>query len=104
MSEICTQPAFLLGLLDEVSRHRALEPHETDLIEDILAMDAKPFRWNPRLEGQLIIAANSPGGLKRFALRHGVDILAVRQKLWRMRKRNPRLRDTRRVKVQGVGL
>jgi hypothetical protein len=93
MSEFCVRPEFMLGLLTEVSRHRALADHETDILEDIIAMQTEPFRWNSRLEVQLLTASKSPGGIARFARRHGIiNHDAVYQKLARLRKRQSRQR------------
>lgn len=91
MSEFCVLPEFLLGLLTEVSRTRALADHETDMLEDIIAMQIEPFRWNPRLEVQLLTASASPGGIARFARRHGiVNHSIVYQKLYRLKRRSSR--------------
>lgn len=87
MSEFCLKPETVFALLDEVSRHRALAPHETDMMEEILAMDTEPFKWNPRLETQLLTASHSPGGIRRFAARIGVGEIVARQKLYRLRKK-----------------
>ena len=88
MSEFCVLPEFLLGLLTEVSRTRALADHETDMLEDIIAMQTEPFRWNPRLEVQLLVASHSPGGIARFARRHEIaNVRIAYQKLHRLRKR-----------------
>lgn len=99
MSEFCVRPEFLLDLLTEVSRTRALADQETDMLEDIIAMQTEPFRWNPRLDVQLIVASASPGGIARFARRHGiVNHDAVYQKLARLRKRQIRQDAAKTVK------
>lgn len=90
MSEFCLRPDIVLGLLDEISRHRALEPHETDMIEELVSLEVKPFRWNPRLENQLMVASDSPGGITRFARRVGIDKWVAYAKLHRIRARKMR--------------
>lgn len=90
MGEFCLKPDIVLSLLDEISRQRALEPHETDLLEEILALEATPFRWNPRLENQLVVASASPGGITRFAKRIGIDKGAAFAKLHRLKMRKRR--------------
>ncbi len=91
MTEFCLKPETAFALLDELSRHRALEPHETDLMEDIIAVlnpNEPEFKWNPRLENQLLIAASSKGGVKRFAQRHGIaSVERCYVKLHRLRQR-----------------
>jgi hypothetical protein len=87
VTEFCLKPETVFALLDEVSRHRALEPNETDMMEEILAMETAPFKWNPRLEVQLLTASHSPGGIRRFAERIGVGEIVARQKLYRLRKK-----------------
>ncbi len=91
MTEFCVRPEFMLGLLTEISRTRALADHETDMIEDIIALQIEPFRWNPHLEVQLLTASHSPGGIARFARRHGIANHKIAyQKLYRLRKRESR--------------
>lgn len=98
MGEFCMKPELALALLDEIGRHRALEPHETDLLEEILALEATPFRWNPRLENQLVVASASPGGITRFAKRLGIDKWTAYAKLHRIRARQIRKADKAKVK------
>lgn len=93
---ICLLPEVLLGLLEEVGRHRALTDRETDLIEDIVAMDTTPFRWNPRLDGQLKTASHSPGGIARFARRYGITSGSAYQRLDRLRRKSRERASTRR--------
>lgn len=90
MTEYCLKPELVFSLLDEVSRHRALLPHESDILQDLIEIDAKPFRWNPRLETQLVLAASSPGGIRRFAERIGIAHGTAIVKLHRLRKCNER--------------
>lgn len=99
MSEFCLRPDIVLGLLDEISRHRALEPHETDMIEELVALEVKPFRWNPRLENQLMVASASPGGITRFARRVGIDKWVAYAKLHRIRAR--KMRKAAKAQDQG---
>ncbi len=93
MTEFCAKPGIIFELIDEISRHRALKPHETDMLETIMETDQDHFRWNARLEDQLLVAAKSRGGLTRFANRHGIDRMAVYQKLCRLRKHKNRQTD-----------
>lgn len=100
MTEFCLKPETVFALLDEVSRHRALEPNETDMMEEILAMETAPFKWNPRLEVQLLTASHSPGGIARFCRRHGIgNHFVAYQKLHRMRRCQTRKAD--KALVQG---
>ena len=90
MKVFCLKPDIVLGLLDEISRHRALEPYESDIMQDLIEIDTTPFRWNPRLEGQLISASTSPGGITRFARRVGIDKWTAYAKLHRLKQRQTR--------------
>lgn len=98
MSEFCLRPDIVFALLDEVSRHRALAPHESEIMEEILAMEIDHFRWNPRLESQLLVAAASPGGIARFSRRFDIPPYAAYCKLHRLRKRKTRKADLTAVK------
>ncbi len=98
-AEICVRAEFLLDLLNEVGGHRALADHETDLLEDIVGMEITAFAWNQRLEAALMVAASSPGGIRRFAHRHGMTDNAAYQKLSRLRRR--KMRYVRNSVVKG---
>lgn len=87
---ICVRPDFLLALLEEIGRNRALADHETDLIEDIVNMGLPAFRWNPRTDRALLTASNCPGGIARFARRYGITGQAAYDRLYRLRRRKRR--------------
>ncbi len=82
---ICVRPDFLLQLLTELGRHRALADHETDLVEDIVNMGQVAFRWDPRADRALLTASHSPGGIARFARRYGVTLDTAHSRLYRLR-------------------
>ncbi len=90
MSEICLHPDKLLGLLDEIGRHRALTDDETDIIEAIVCRGHKStgvrFDWNPRLDIKLTIAGNTRGGVRRFAEHHLITPQAAYDRLHKLRK------------------
>ncbi|SCY69392.1 hypothetical protein SAMN05660666_02510 [Novosphingobium aromaticivorans] len=90
MSEICIQTDFMLGILTEIGRHRALSNRETDIIEDCIAFETAPFRWNARLDNALLVASHSPGGIARFARRHEITGGMAYARLHRLRKRQKR--------------
>ncbi len=87
---ICVKSDFMLCLLTELGRHRALADHETDLVEDIVNMGIIAFRWNPRADRALLTAAHSPGGIARFARRYGITGQSAYDRLYRIRKRETR--------------
>ncbi len=92
-------PSLVLAMLDEIGRTRALADHETDLIEDIVMMGVIPFRWNPRLDRALLLAANSHGGIARFARRHLITRASADCRLTRLRlRRKKRKTDTAQAK------
>lgn len=90
MAEITLPSTFVLSMLTEIGRSRALAPNETDVIEDCIAIEITPFRWNPRLDVALKVASHSPGGIARFARRHGIAPHTAHMRLYRMRKRDKR--------------
>jgi hypothetical protein len=90
MGEICVRSDFMLSLLSEVGKARALAPHETDVIEDCIAQELIPFRWNPRLDNALLIASHSPGGIARFARRHQITRQMADSRLYRLRQQQKR--------------
>jgi hypothetical protein len=90
MSEICLHPEKLLGLLTEIGRHRALTDEETDIVEAILEIEHVPFRWNARLDGHLLTASHSVGGIARFARRHGITPMAAYSRIKRLKDRQTR--------------
>ena len=97
MSEMTVSSAILLGLLDEISRHRALADHETDLIEAIVVCQRKrdlgtrtgertTFKWTLTKDRALLRSAKVQGGIKRFAARHGITPNAASSRLRVLRK------------------
>ena len=90
MSEITLPSHFVLSMLTEISRTRALLSLETDVIEDCINTELLPFRWNIRLDNALKTAAHSPGGIARFARRHGISAGMAYARLHRIRKRQGR--------------
>jgi len=93
MGEICMKTEMVLGLLEEVGRSRVLADHETDIIEDCLAMEVTAFRWNPRLDVALLVSSSSNGGIARFARRHEITPNMAYVRLFRLRKRKARQDD-----------
>lgn len=96
MAVMTLDSEILLGLLTEVGRARVLADHETDLIEEIVTMDAEPFTWNPRLDQGLVRASASNGGITRFAKRHRITPMAAYCRLSRIRGRKGRKAAQRR--------
>jgi len=90
MTEICVNSEFLLGLLTEVSRSRALAHHETDVLEAIVCRGHKSagirIRWTTTLDRKLMQASNSKGGIKRFALANGISEMAAYRRVHVLRK------------------
>lgn len=90
MGEICIRSEFMLSLLGEIGRHRALSDRETDVIEDCIAQEVAPFRWNPRLDNALLVSSHSPGGIARFARRHNISRQMADSRLYRLRQQQKR--------------
>lgn len=90
MSDICVQSQFLLSLIDEIGRTRALHDHETDILEAIITKGHQSrginFRWTASLNTKLLVASASKGGIKRFAERHGITDQSARTQIKRLRK------------------
>lgn len=93
MGEICVRSDFMLSLLGEVGKTRALAPHETDVIEDCIAQELMPFRWNPRLDNALLVASHSPGGIARFCRRIGITRGMADARLLRIRRKQKWKKD-----------
>ncbi len=87
---ICVHPDKLLDWLTEISRHRALQDHETDVIEAIVCRGHKAqgvrFKWNPHLDLALKRASITKGGIRRFAERHGISPQSAYDRLNKIRK------------------
>lgn len=90
MTEICVQSDFMLRILTEIGKHRALRDNETDIIEDCIAFTTEAFRWSPRLDNALLVSSHSPGGIARFARRHNITGGMAYVRLHRLRKRKAR--------------
>lgn len=90
MQQICIQPDFLMSLLDEVSRHRALSESESMMLEATLQQGHRSqsirFRWTATLDRQLLQASTSRGGIKRFAIVHNITLQAASNRVLRLRK------------------
>ena len=79
---------FLLNLLNEVGRHRALTDTETDVIEEIVRAESgeQDFRWTARHD-RMLIDASQRRGIHRLARDLGVSDGAAYQRLARVRRR-----------------
>lgn len=85
---IPVKASFLLDLLNEVGRTRALSDTETDLIEEIVRGEQQPceFQWRQEHDAMLIQAARRKG-IHRLARDLGVSEGAAYQRLARVRRR-----------------
>jgi len=79
---------FLLELLTEVGRGRALTSQETDLVEEIVRGENEPcdFQWTKEHDAMLVQAAKRRG-IHRLARALGVSDGAAYQRLHRVRRR-----------------
>ena len=100
MTVICIQGEFILTLLNEVGRHRALLSHETDILQDLVRNPADEFQWTEELCRDLLVASQRGDGVRRFARRVGITEGAAYQKLHRMRRQ---ARKSRKGAKRGVG-
>ena len=91
MSMITVQRDFLLGLLEEVGRSRALASHETDVLQDLVTAEPVNFEWTEAMCEQLLEAAARGDGVRRFARRNGITDSAAYQKLFRLRRKTRKL-------------
>lgn len=87
---ISVRREFLLGLLNEVNRTRALTDGETDILVDLVKSPARDFRWTIHHDVALKTASHSKGGIRRFARRYGMSENAAYQRLYRLRQRKER--------------
>lgn len=92
VQQICVSKDFLFGLLDEVSRTRALADHETDILEAIVSRghrsQGRNVQWNARLDVKLMTASASKGGIKRFAIAQGISEKSAYMRLHKLRKKD----------------
>ncbi|MDT0507523.1 hypothetical protein [Novosphingobium sp. MMS21-SN21R] len=92
MTQICVQSDFLLTLLTEVGKHRALADHETDIIEAIVCRGHKStglrIRWTATLDRKLWQASHSKGGISRFADANKIPRQGAYDRLLKLRKAN----------------
>jgi len=90
MTQICVHTDFLLTLLTEVGKHRALADHETDVIEAIVCRGHKSagirIRWTATLDRKLLQASYSKGGITRFAETNNIPRQAAYDRLHKLRK------------------
>lgn len=90
MSIIELRTDLLERMLEELGSHRALEDHETDLLEDICDMRTRGFRWTKRADLALARSAHSKGGIRRFAARYGITEGAAYMRWSRLKQREKR--------------
>ena len=75
----------MLAILDDLGKTRPLTELESGIVEEIVARENDEFRWNPRLDVQLMVSSGSNGGIKRFAQRHGILPHCAYARLYRIR-------------------
>lgn len=90
MSQINVNSEFVLGLLDEIGRTRALADHETDVIEAIVMCGHRStglrMKWTAVLDRRLLKAASTRGGIKAFATSQGLAQWAAYKRLQKLRE------------------
>lgn len=90
MNQICVTPDFLLGLLNEIGRSRALADHETDVVEAIVMCGHRStgmrVKWTAQLDRRLLKAAATRGGIKAFAQSQGMAQWAAYKRLQKLRE------------------
>lgn len=78
-------------LLDETSRHRALQDDETDLLEALITRGHKStgirIRWTPSLDRALWKVSYRKGAIRQFARDNGISENACYNRLVKLRKR-----------------
>lgn len=87
---ICIAPDYLLALLNEIGRHRALADHETDIVEAIVCRGHRSsgirIRWTSPMDRRLINAAKRRGGVRLFAEQNGMNPMAAHKRLEKLRR------------------
>lgn len=78
---------LMLWILTELEKVRPLTDSETDIVEEIVTRETQPFAWSPQLDGDLLVAADRMGGIRRFAERHGITNDSAYARLVRLRRR-----------------
>lgn len=89
MSRIDVDSAWLLGLIDEINRIRALNDCEVSVVERIISVKQRQprrsFRWTVKLDRKLVQMAEKRGGIRAFAQQHGISPHAAHMRLCRVR-------------------
>lgn len=96
--EFCLAPDKLESLLDEISRHRALTPEETDMLEALICRGhqstGRNFRWKPADDRALMKASRKRGGIQQFADERGIARQGAYSRLSKIRaKREGKLQS-----------
>ncbi len=90
MNQICIHADFMLAVLTEIGKHRALKDSETDIIEAIVCRGHKSkgirVRWTATLDRKLMQASHSKGGITRFADTNEIPRQAAYDRLHKLRK------------------
>lgn len=90
MTRIDVDSGWLLGLLDEMNKHRSLHDSEVAVLERIITVKEKgarrTFRWTIRADQALLRASGTHCGVKRFAERKGITEQAAWSRLKKLRK------------------
>ncbi|MDG5748541.1 hypothetical protein P8Q88_10160 [Qipengyuania sp. XHP0207] len=83
--EITLDYDVMLAILEDLGKVRPLTEVESGIVEEVVPRENKEFRWNPRLDVQLMVASSSNGGIKRFADRHCISPWSAYARLYRIR-------------------
>lgn len=95
------EPAFLMGLLDEVGRLRALTDRESSALEDAIKAEAKPRRlhkWTREENRELLRLQHRRRGVADYAKKIGVSESAAWSQIQVLRY--PHKRRVRPVQVE----
>lgn len=89
---ICVTPDFLMRLLDDLSRYRALADDETDLLEALVDRGHQTrgirIQWTATMDLELLKAASMKGGVTEFARLHEISRQAAYDRCAKLRKAN----------------
>lgn len=88
---IPVNPDLAFRLLDEVSRTRALDDDESNLLEQLVCRGHRTqgvrVQWNVKLDRALLRASYRKGSIRKFAADNGIPDMACYKRLEKLRKK-----------------
>lgn len=82
--------SWLLSIIDEINRARALNDNEVAIVERIISVktnrERRTFRWTAKLDRKLLAMSAERGGIRAFAKQNNISPHAAHMRLCRIRE------------------